>query len=210
VTTSTDKDIILHHIDKIYDNLSQTTQTTNRIKLLEVILSLIIIALSFSLVSADQQVSLFGLTLTVPLWLFILGCTWIIGVLFIFFQFLDEKRDILSKKVVELYKAVGYSYNCMSNYLPNIIASMLIDSFFKYGFFKRARFRIIIILLQSYAIAFFIVFVALFAQIIAYYKILSLVGWSWLVIVSLSLQFIFTVPYLITMYKATPPTEINI
>ena len=46
-------------------------------------------------------------------------------------------------------------------------------------FFKRSKFRKIAILLQTFAIAVFIIFVTF----VAYYKIISLVGWSWLVII---------------------------
>jgi hypothetical protein len=210
MATNLDKDIILHHIDKVYDNLSQTTQTTNRIKLIEVVLSLIIIALSLGLVSVNQQVSLFGLNITVPLWLFILGCTWIIGVVFVFFQFLDAQRAALASKIIELYKSIGYSYNEMATYLPDTMPNLFFNSFVKYGFFKRAKFRKIIILLLSLAMSLSITFIALFAQIVAYYKVISLVGFLWWVIVSLVLQFVLTVPYFFTLLKNTPPAQVTI
>lgn len=210
MTTSPGTDVVLHQIDKIYDNLAYTKQTMNRIGILGVVLSLIMIALSFGLVSAGQQLSVIGLTLTVPLWLFILGGTWIIGVLFVYYHVLDAYDDKLANRIVELYSSIGYTDENMDNFFPKSFNFILMTTFPKLTMLKKSDFNKVIVLSITLVIALFIIFIPLIAQIIAYYKVVSLVGGIWWVILSLCLQFLITVPYAIAIFTNAPTMSIDI
>jgi|SRR5579859_5949084 len=193
-----EKELVLHYIDKVHSSLTGTITALNRVWILLVVFSFILIILCFGLVSTGNSgFSYGGLNLIVPLWIIIFGGAWVIGILFIYLLSLETQRGELVDEIVKLYQSIGYENNSMklrgtgALEIPNMM-SIVIESI---------KFKSIMdpLLLVIFGVVFLI---PLGAEGIACYKIIAVFGWKWWIIVSFLLLFLLTISYLITYVRS--------
>jgi hypothetical protein len=78
-----DRELVLHHLDQVLTSHKENLRTQHRTWLLLNIASVILIALSSGIGSLNQNISIFGLALSIPTWLFLLGGAYFIEILFV-------------------------------------------------------------------------------------------------------------------------------
>lgn len=189
-----DKELILHYIDKVHSSLTGTITALNRVWILLVVFSFILIILCFGLVSTSNSgFSYGGLNLIVPFWIIIFGGAWVIGILFIYMLSLETQRGVLVEEIIKLYKSIGYENDSMklggtgALEIPNMM-TIAIESI---------KFESIINIPLS-ATFVVVLLVPLGAEIIACYKTIATFGWKWWIIASFLLLFLLSISYLIS------------
>jgi hypothetical protein len=104
-----DKETVLHHIDKLYSTQALIWESLNRIVLTEVILSVVLIALSSGIISLDESVEITGLKIKISLSVVLSVGAVLIAMLMT--QFVSQFRHsfIFRDKIEALYSSLGYT-----------------------------------------------------------------------------------------------------
>ena len=103
-----ERELTLHYIERIHETMLATGTSINRAYLLQCVCSAITILLSFGIAKSDNQLSLAGLEIHVPVWMIVLGFSVIVAALFSYLVGLSNHLRRLRRIIVKLYFDIGY------------------------------------------------------------------------------------------------------
>src|SRR5687767_5555230 len=103
------RDATLSYIDKVYTTMSRSWDTANRMLSLQVIVCVVILALSLGAVNADDAADVAGLKLRIPLWVLLTIGSVISSLLTASMWYQEEHAAKLHKELERLYKSLGYT-----------------------------------------------------------------------------------------------------
>src|SRR5690242_13219913 len=115
MSTTPDKDITLHYIDKTIDALKETDKFMNRSFIAMIIISLILITISAGIVSVDKSVSINGFSLSAPSSLLLVLGIWTIEALLVYLFSFSNRALSLESTLIRLYNSIGYTDESMSD-----------------------------------------------------------------------------------------------
>jgi hypothetical protein len=177
-----EKDLLQDYIDKAYEGLKETGKSINRVIILSISLSLIIITVSTGIVSLGQNFSIFGLNFGIPGWIILLAGSWIIGALYIYLISLLKRNTILENSIQKYYQTVNNSINSKVSLIKSLdiftIVIFTIKDYSLHGILFFFNFALVGIV----AISIFLIPIA--AQIFAAYKMLVIFSGAWWLLIS--------------------------
>ena len=107
-TSTFDKEVVLHHIDKLYSTQTMVWRSINRIVLTAMILSFMLIALSTKFISLEEVVDIAGVRLKVSLAVLLSAGALTIAVLVAGYISQLNHAMQFGDEIKRLYSAIGY------------------------------------------------------------------------------------------------------
>lgn len=180
-----DQAVVLNYIDKVYASLGRAWILENRLTLVTLILSLLLLIISAGVVSPQERFSFGGLELAASLAGFLAGGIVIVTSLVIFFYSLAVRTVALQNEIRRLYATINYrrERNAMVDALTspfqgeNAIAMLL-------GPLLSERIRPKNKMIEHYdrivalSILFLIILLPMAAEAAALLKLAAIVGWE--------------------------------
>ena len=108
------RQLVLHYIDKTHATYVEIAKTGNRVSVFLILFSLLVIAISSGVVSANQEVSVGGMKLEVTYWVILLTSVWVIGCCFAYMAALSCHDSYLENTILRLYASIGFSDKSLS------------------------------------------------------------------------------------------------
>ena|SRR2546423_2147340 len=179
-------DFEIDYVSKCAEALSSTTQSMTSSALLLIILSFMMVAVASGLVSVDQELSVAGLKLVAPSWLILVGGGWSIAGIYSHFVGLKIREAGFIDTIHRLYKRIGYSDESFTDtskigpFAPaNVIEIPLLNWENETSFFGK-----LLYVINSALILVLMFLLPIAVQIFIAYKLISLFGWRWWVLIS--------------------------
>lgn len=182
------KELLLHNINNLLSNYRSVQRRLNRFVSLEILCSIVLIALASGIISVGQQVRFLGVNININSSILLIAGMWVIGILVLCINALGVYATTLSKEIKRLYASQGYVDNSImmeyyaGGFLYGIIHQVLASPKLQPFIFTKIMYVLYII----------VMFIAIFlfpmvAEFFAGYILIKTLGWLWWLIVSHSL-----------------------
>lgn len=207
---STETAIVLHHIDKLYSTQTHIWESLNRIVLTQVVLSLILIALSSKVLSLDEGFEVSGLKFKISLTVILSSGASIIAGLCVAFYSQWDQSNRYSREIKRLYKSLGYKGPALAKSdvdafeIPNFYVSIVVTAMEAGTSGLFVAFYSFLTVLTTIGI---LVALPVGAQIAAGLRVSSLFGWRWWVISLFCLLILLTISYIVFSYVIDPDSK---
>jgi len=198
------KELVLHNINNLLSNYRSVQRRLNRFVSLEILCSIVLIALASGIISVDKQIRFLGVNININSPVLLITGMWAICILFICIIALADCETSLSREIKRLYESLEYrDHSIAIGYYTVGSLYGLIFAFLNSSKSKSFIFTKIIFVL--YIIVMFIALLLLpfVAEFFAGYKLITILGWPWWLIVSHSLILCITVcnPVILVYYS---------
>jgi hypothetical protein len=106
---SVHRQLVLHYIDKTHSTYVEISKTVNKVSVFLILFSLLVIAISIGVISANQEVSVAGMKLEITYWVILLSSVWVIGCCFAYMAALFCHASYIQNTILRLYASIGFS-----------------------------------------------------------------------------------------------------
>src|SRR5215510_928056 len=190
-----ERQLILHYIDKTHQTYLEIWRSFNRTAIFQILLSLLVIALSTGLISVTQEISITGHKLESSYWLVLFVSLWILGCCFAYLIALTIHGEYLEAIIFRLYKKIGFEDETLNRKLhplapPDIFNLMTLH-------FDSKVFEVIMLLL----LAAVTLLIPIAAEIMAGYRLIVILGVKWWLIGTYIVLLFLHVWFLIVGFK---------
>jgi hypothetical protein len=203
-----DKDVVLNYIDKVYLTQTRIWESMNRIVISELILSLVIIALSSGIISLDETIEVTGFKIKLSLTVLLSSGALIIAALFtVFFSQLQHSFKF-EEKLDRLYASIGYEVSSVLDHdvqafeHPGFYLSVLATTSRR----KKYSGELVKWFYKSFGLVAalgVLIFIPLTAQVLAGLKVAALFGRPWWIYLTFAVLVVFTITFLvISIYES--------
>ena len=121
--------VALNYIDKLHPLFIEIGKSINFNMVAVAVLSLLLLGIVTEKANIESKMTIGGLNLTVPSWLFPLGLSWLIALMFVHLLALSIHEVMLRDTILRLYSDLEFSDSSMSDResnpleYPNIITN---------------------------------------------------------------------------------------
>lgn len=181
----------LNYLDKQFATYQRVDVATSRLERLQVILSLLVIALATGLVSADENLELTGIKLELPLWAFLGGGAVAVGVISVMSAVQSSHITRVLERIYSSYDELGFSTPKQHYEQGGGLASTFVDIATSLGTWPEGSSRMAAI--YSIGAVAVVLLLPCGAQIAAMLKLGADFAWSWHVWLPLGASVLLTV-----------------
>lgn len=184
--TNLDKEVVLHHIDKLYLTQNVVWQSMNRIVLAVIAISLLLIALSTGFISLEEAIDVGGIRLKVSLAVLLSGGACSIAAFLTAFLSQWNHADQYGAEIKRLYGTLNYKTPLDSkpdvdafevpSFYQSLNADMIRSQTSSNTFVQWSS-----LLVAAFTLAVLVV-VPIGAQVAAGLRVASLFGWRWWIV----------------------------
>jgi hypothetical protein len=195
IVNKIDKQLSLQFMNQLTTTLFQTGRIKNRVFILLLLLSLIVLGICSGTIEASDTIVFSGINFKVPTWVMLIISNWIVGVIMVYHLALFAHAEILEAEIYSIYKSLGYDIKR---------EWILKSSPFRYPDFHNMMMNMLHSGVQEIAsiVISFLYMVTVFfgpivAQFLSSYRLVSIFGWTWWIILNCTLVLIVSILYAI-------------